>query len=114
MHNNKTLTKQQISHIFVSSRNNIIIFIIIELNFLTLFRIAQEYLFEFGITVFCHVRPNVMKILSRVCKCKLYTSVPKANDKDVMLGSCGSFHLTAFDIPPVKKKRFLSNYNYNE
>lgn len=69
-------------------------------------KIAQDMLFDLGITLVINVKPSVMKRVSRLTQGDLLTSVDQLM-LQIRLGTCGQFYLKSFYIPQGGKKTLM-------
>eukprot|EP01125_Pyxidicula_operculata_P012857 TRINITY_DN4241_c0_g1_i2.p1 TRINITY_DN4241_c0_g1~~TRINITY_DN4241_c0_g1_i2.p1 ORF type:complete len:2025 (-),score=383.42 TRINITY_DN4241_c0_g1_i2:34-6108(-) len=73
-------------------------------------RVAQELLLSKGICLVVNVKPHTMRILSRICKAPLLTTIPHQfpnqttfNPMNYMGVACGDIRFVAYEIPDIPK-----------
>lgn len=69
-------------------------------------KIAQDMLFDLGITLVINVKASVMKRVSRLAQGDLLTSVDQLM-LQIQLGTCGQFYLKSFYLPQGGKKTLM-------
>ena len=69
-------------------------------------KIAQDMLFDLGVTLVINVKASVMKRVSRLTQGDLLTSVDQLM-LQIQLGTCGQFYLKSFYLPQGGKKTLM-------
>ena len=69
-------------------------------------KIAQDMLFDLGVTLVINVKESVIRRVSRLTQGDLLTSVDQLM-LQIQLGTCGQFYLKSFYLPPGGKKTLM-------